>query len=260
MPNALAAADTATAPPRQANGSGITTAVHDPAARQSGLPIDPSVQARRTTLRLPERLAYADWRRIGTQISLISNASSWWLGDWLIYGQERYPDRYRIAVSETSLDYGTLRNYAWVARKFPMSRRRDTLSFQHHVEVASLAEADQDIWLERAARFKWSKAELRKRLRAGAEPQVSSGNPAALSFNIGSEQRRRWQEAADAAQCTLAEWVIQVADAAAVSAMDPVDGVIETVDGVIETVDGVIETVDGVIETADGAMAAAVAA
>lgn len=222
MPNALAAAETATAPsPRLTNGNGITTALHDPAARQSGLPIDSSVQARRTTLRLPERLAYADWRRIGTQISLISNASSWWLGDWLIYGQERYPDRYRIAVSETSLDYGTLRNYAWVARKFPMSRRRDTLSFQHHVEVASLSEADQDIWLERAVRFKWSKAELRKRLRAGAEPQIaSSTTTTALSVSIGSEQRRRWQVAADAAQCTLAEWLIQVADAAAVSAAD----------------------------------------
>jgi hypothetical protein len=221
MPNALAAAQAATAPrPRMTNGNGLATALHDPGARQPGLPIDPSVQARRTTLRLPERLAFADWRRIGTQISLISNASSWWLGDWLIYGQERYPDRYRIAISETSLDYGTLRNYAWVARKFPMSRRRDTLSFQHHVEVASLAEADQDIWLERAVRFKWSKAELRKRLRAGAKPQISSGNPAALSFNIGAEQRRRWQVAADAARCSLAEWVIQVADAAALCAGD----------------------------------------
>jgi hypothetical protein len=200
---------------------------------------------------LPERLAYADWRRIGTQISLISNASSWWLGDWLIYGQERYPDRYRIAVSETSLDYGTLRNYAWVARKFPMSRRRDSLSFQHHVEVASLAEADQDIWLERAVRFKWSKAELRKRLRAGAEPQIRTANPAPLSFSIGSEQRQRWQEAADAAQCTLAEWVIQVADAAALCTADVVLCTADVVAGTVMDVPG---------DAMDNAMADAVAA
>jgi len=110
----------------------------------------------------PERLSLADWKRIGEQIFLISNSSSWWLGDWLVYGQDKFPDRYRIAISEAKLDYQTLRNHAWVARKFPLSRRRDTLSFQHHLEVAALPEADQDIWLERAACFKWSKAEAQE--------------------------------------------------------------------------------------------------
>lgn len=217
MPNGITTGGTASVSRRQqASGNGFTTGIYDTCGRQPGLPIDPSVQARRTTLHLPEQLSFADWKRIGEQISLISNASSWWLGDWLVYGQERYPDRYRIALSETSLDYQTLRNYAWVARKFPLSRRRDTLSFQHHLEVASLAAADQDIWLERAARFKWSKAELRKRLRASSETsQLPEGRTTALSVNICSEQKQRWQEAADAAQCSLTEWLIQVADTAA---------------------------------------------
>ena len=41
------------------------------------------------------------------------------------------------------LDYQTLRNYAWVARRFAMSRRRDTLSFGHHAEVPALPEPEQ---------------------------------------------------------------------------------------------------------------------
>jgi hypothetical protein len=190
--------------------------MHDSCNGQPGLLADPSVQARRTTLHLPERLPVTEWKRIGEQICLISNASSWWLGDWLVYGQDKYPDRYRIAISEASLDYQTLRNYAWVARKFPVSRRRDTLSFQHHLEVAALQTADQDIWLERAARFKWSKAELRRQIRTGRDGSpIPAGDTTALSVSIGSEQKQRWQEAADAARCSLAEWVIQVADAAA---------------------------------------------
>ncbi len=32
---------------------------------------------------------------------------------------------------------------AWVARRFPVSRRRDTVSFQHHAEVAALPEPEQ---------------------------------------------------------------------------------------------------------------------
>src|SRR5207302_11188820 len=110
------------------------------------------------------------------------------------------------------------------ARKFPLSHRRDTLSFAHHLEVASLPEADQDIWLERAVRFKWSKAELRRQLRArsGRSRAVPDGDDAtALSVSICPEQRRRWQEAADAARCTLAEWVVQVADAAAAMVAAP---------------------------------------
>lgn len=220
MPTAMAAPDAATGRFRRLSSTnGYGAQVHDPIGRTAGLPIDPSVQARRTTLNLPERLPLADWKRIGEQISLISNASSWWLGDWLVYGQEKYPDRYRIAISEVALDYQTLRNYAWVARKFPLSRRRDTLSFAHHLEVASLPEADQDIWLERAVRFKWSKAELRRQLKARGEgsrrTSAEEADELNVSVNVCAEQRQRWQEAADAARCSLAEWLIQVADAAA---------------------------------------------
>lgn len=216
MPNVVAA-DTASGQRLRTIGNGHRPKASDPCT-PAGLLIDPSVHARRTALHLPDRLSLADWKRVGEQISLISSASSWWLGDWLVYGQDKYPDRYRVAISEAALDYQTLRNYAWVARKFPLSRRRDTLSLQHHCEVASLSEVDQDIWLERAVRFKWSKAELRRQLRASAESPGPGESTTALSVSICMEQRQRWQEAADAAECTLAEWVIQVADAAAIAA------------------------------------------
>ena len=48
------------------------------------------------------------------------------------------------------LDYQTLRNYAWVARRFPAGRRRAGVSFAHHAEVARLPEPEQDYWLRRA--------------------------------------------------------------------------------------------------------------
>jgi len=44
-----------------------------------------------------------------------------------------------------------------------------------------------------------------------------------LSVSIGIEQKQRWQEAADAAKCSLAEWLIKVADdAAAVISADSI--------------------------------------
>jgi hypothetical protein len=41
-------------------------------------------------------------------------------------------------------------NYAWVARRFELSRRRDTLTFGHHAELAALREPEQGSWLDQA--------------------------------------------------------------------------------------------------------------
>ncbi|MFC7100812.1 LmbU family transcriptional regulator [Nonomuraea rubra] len=108
--------------------------------RRDGLTIDGVVQTRRTSLTLPKKMSIEAWKKVGQQIWRISDSSTWWLGDWLVYGQRRFPDRYQRAIEETSLDYQTLRNYAWVARKFSPGRRRASLSLQHHAEVAALPE------------------------------------------------------------------------------------------------------------------------
>jgi hypothetical protein len=120
---------------------------------------------RRTGLELPNNLTLAGWSMIGRQIGLIVDSSTWWLGDWLVFGQDKYPGRYRRAIAATGLDYQTLKNYAWVCRKIPRSRRRDAISFQHHAAVCGLPAAEQDLWLERAERSGWSSHRLRRELR-----------------------------------------------------------------------------------------------
>jgi hypothetical protein len=181
-----------------------------------GLSLGQSVSARRTYLRLPETLPLASWRRIGQQINLISNSSQWWLADWLIYGQEKFPDRYKQAIAETSLEYQTLRNYVWVARRFSVSRRRDTLSFQHHAEVASLPEADQTLWLDRAEHFHWSLSEFRKRLKCehANAMERNTAITVTLKLNIPPDKKRRWQAVAAANQLELSDWVVAVIDQA----------------------------------------------
>jgi len=124
------------------------------------------VRVPRMGLELPRRLAFEAWLRIGTQLSAAVSSSAWCLGDWLVYGQAAFKGRYRDALEQTSLDYQTLRNYAWVARRFPVSRRRDNLSFGHHAETAALPEPEQDYWLRKAADQRWSRNQLRQEVRA----------------------------------------------------------------------------------------------
>jgi hypothetical protein len=171
-------------------------------------------QATRLGLRLRAGLTYEEWLLAGRQISKISSASAWWLGDWLLYGERDYGKRYREALERTPFDYKTLRNYAWVARSIEMSRRRDKLSFQHHAEVAGLREAEQDLWLTRAETSGWSRNELRRRLaesRDGA-PTNRQGRAAVLRIPMPPEREGRWRRAAEASHQSLPEWVAAAAD------------------------------------------------
>jgi hypothetical protein len=111
-------------------------------------------------------MPFSAWMGVGEQLAAVAASSAWCLGDWLVYGQATYGSRYREAVQRTGLDYQTLRNYAWVAARFELSRRWDTLSFGHHAEVAALPGPEQDFWLRKAAQFGWSTMRLRREVRA----------------------------------------------------------------------------------------------
>lgn len=144
----------------------------------------------RIGLRLPQRLAFDKWVTIGQQLSTVITSSAWCLGDWLVYGEAAFTGRYREAIEQTSLDYQTLRNYAWVARRFPMSRRRDKLSFGHHAEVAALPEPEQDFWLRKAEDFSWSRNQLRREVRGSLRERAQPcppGMPADPPCDTGTE-------------------------------------------------------------------------
>ncbi len=166
-------------------------------------------------LRLPEQLPLDEWIGIGHRLTEIFDASAWWIGDWLVYGQSKYPDRYRYAIAQTRLDYQTLRNYAWIARKFDPDRRRRSLSFQHHVEVAALPAADQDHWLRLAEKFEWSRNDLRKQVKDSYDPgerkRVTSS--VSLRIELSGERMSQWKRAAARSRRSLEEWILVNLDA-----------------------------------------------
>ncbi|MFE6194489.1 LmbU family transcriptional regulator [Streptomyces sp. NPDC057838] len=153
-------------------------------------------QVRKTGMVFSQNLSERSWERIGTNLRELTNSSAWWLGDWLIFGEAAYGwRRYREAIERTGLDYQTLRNYAWVARRFEHHRRRDSLSFAHHAEVTRLSPAEQDYWLLKAEQRKWSRNELRKAVRAGLAEQTDGGGErrevtAPAGAAVGDEPRR----------------------------------------------------------------------
>jgi hypothetical protein len=196
-----------------------------PAPRRIGCD-DPRnrVLTTRTGLRIPADLAFDDWERAGRQLSGIVDSSSWWLGDWLVYGKDHYVDRYQRGIRAAGLQYQTLRNYAWVARRFEPHRRRNSLTFQHHAELASLPPDDQEVWLDRTEQMRWSTKQLRDALRLARRGMST----APLQPGIGRMTERLavpgnrlqwWHQAAQRSGVDLEQWVLTTLDQAAEQAL-----------------------------------------
>lgn len=168
-------------------------------------------------LHIPVGLAFEEWERAGRQLSGLLNSSSWWLGDWLVYGKDQYADRYERGIRAAGLQYQTLRNYAWVSRRFELHRRRPALSFQHHAELASLPVDEQETWLDRAERMKWNTKHLRNAIRAEREGLSEETSAVATTRRLAVPDNRLewWHKAAAHAGTELGEWVTATLDAAA---------------------------------------------
>lgn len=177
----------------------------------------------RAGLLMPSDLSFADWASAGRKLARIADATSWCLGDWLAHGQTRFRGRYQRAAEEVGLNTQTLRNYAWLARKFSHERRRPALSLQHHAEVAPLPVPEQDRWLSLAEEGSWSRNELRRRVRAAsrnAPAEQPATDSAAQSgylprLPVTEEELARWHSAAEQRATDLNTWVVQTLNAAA---------------------------------------------
>jgi hypothetical protein len=173
-------------------------------------------------LHIPASLGFEEWARTGRQLSGIVDSSAWWLGDWLVFGKTHYSDCYQLAIQGAGLRYQTLRNYAWVARRFDMSRRRAKLTFQHHAEVASLPEDEQQRLLDQAESEMWTTKQLRTAIRDGRGAEPEERAPASASSRIDVPRNRVgvWRKAADSAGVDFDDWVLAMLDRAATEVLD----------------------------------------
>jgi hypothetical protein len=107
------------------------------------------------------------WVAYGKRFARMSSASSWWIGDWMRYGNAQYGERYGAASKATGYDRQTLMNMAYVSSRFSIERRRASVPWSHHAELAALPAADQDAWLNLAEREHLTVRSLREEVRRG---------------------------------------------------------------------------------------------
>lgn len=129
-------------------------------------------------------LEITEWIHQGRRMSMIGRSAGWWIGDWLRFGNARYGEKYARAIRITGYDAQTLMNMVWVASRVEISRRRESLSWSHHAEVASLDLLPQERLLNHADAERLSVRDVRelvrgeRRAKAAAEsaPEPSGGS------------------------------------------------------------------------------------
>lgn len=118
-------------------------------------------------------LDLAEWIGYGKRFGSLGRACGWWMGDWLNFGSAAYGQKYSRAARISKYEVQTLMNMAYVASRFDPSRRRESVSWSHHAELAPLLAEDQDRWLDRVEADRLTVRDLRQELRREAAAKDS---------------------------------------------------------------------------------------
>lgn len=113
---------------------------------------------------------FDDWMACGRSLRDVKQGLHFAIGDWLIYGRDRWPDRYAQGMAIFGFAYQTLSTDVWVAEGFPRSRRRK-LPHSYHREVRALPAEKQDEVLDKAEKGKWDRQTIRAKVREIRNPE-----------------------------------------------------------------------------------------
>lgn len=136
----------------------------------------PGVIFGRKSLRLPPKMTYDEWERLGTMLVDVSESSLFWLGTWAIYGEEHFGELYAQAISaDSGYAVETVKVAQWVAERVPEERRHPGLSWAHHRAVAALEPEMQERFLHKAADENLTTRELYDHVK-GRDPKAPADN------------------------------------------------------------------------------------
>lgn len=136
----------------------------------------------RTCLKFNRAPEKEEWKEIGRELKSVEGSVMWWVGDWYNAGPKEYGDLKALA-EEIGFEYQTVKNAAQVCKK--VLSRVLSLTFAHHLQVASLPPASQRRILEEAEAGGLSVRDTRRlvRLEKARLTYGSAGSPSDFGDN-----------------------------------------------------------------------------
>ena len=133
------------------------------------------------------------WLEAGKLLTGMESSLNWWIGDWLVFGEHNYGQKYSQAETITNHRQDYLKACNFVSGKIPSANRVYGLSWSHHREVCPLSPEDQKVWLTKALEQEWTVSELRVNMRKSLA-EYSEEDTYSKSFNLVSwtQEGLRW--------------------------------------------------------------------
>lgn len=150
----------------------------------------PNAQVTPTSLIIPPGMEYEEWDKIGHQIGRVNQGLMWWIGDWLNYGEQAFGEKYAQAMENTGKAYSTVRQAAYMARKYPPETRRDALTFSHYSIVTGLTDDLGNRLLTLAENNAWTVKQLkeqRDKMEADVNPKPDKAEAMVCCPACGAE-------------------------------------------------------------------------
>jgi len=116
-----------------------------------------------TALRLRD-LSMGQWEALGGMIGTMHSSLTWWVGDWVLYGEQAFGEEHSQSLDAVGLASETIRQYTWLCERISPERRRAQLSLGVHRLIAKLEPEEQEHWLALAEENNWSRSALAQAL------------------------------------------------------------------------------------------------
>lgn len=125
---------------------------------------------------------FVTWQGVGRKLQYAQRCIHWWIGDWSNYGEAHFGETFAQAIADTGYSEQTVQNDKWISGRVPTSRRRESLDFGHHAEVAALEPAAQEFWLGKAEAEHLTVRELREEIKAVRRSVLPAPQPAQVDI------------------------------------------------------------------------------
>lgn len=174
-------------------------------------------------------VSYEDWLAFMGWLRSVGDSRQWMIGDAALIGaaklatwlgvealnQDDFESAYQQLIAATGYSYSSVTKFASMARIYPFVRRRKNaqITYKHHAVLRKLAPAQQDEWLDKAERERWSANELARRLKTNTLPAPRPmGDKAAKAFDRKLERFKSEvvQMRSSVGYARRMEWVAQL--------------------------------------------------
>jgi hypothetical protein len=157
--------------------------------------LPPPYEYRTHALLVRPGIGWDDWVGLWSSTERMQKSSAFWVGDALLAGRAEFGERFAQVIDPKYIEQQ--RGPMWVCERIPPPRRRESLSYSLHREIAALSAEVQDRWLDKAEAGSWTVRQLKEALEVERQARAAYPSNGTPPSPTPTEAGSTWNEPAD---------------------------------------------------------------